>query len=215
MGRVDGEKTRAALVAAAAEEFAAHGFAEASTRAICAAAGANNALVNRYFGTKEGLYRVVARSLFGELGAPVAKIGLDVRDGAGWRAAITLWIEDMLFMTLPTEKPQRLCAALFRHEVTHPTKFHEEFLRDFGEPVFAALRGLLAHALDDEAELDLWTSSIWSQVCVYALADTVWQTHFRPHGTGVEAWRRRVRDHICESVFARLRYRSARKGARK
>ena len=59
--RSDGQETREALLAAAAEEFAEKGFDGASTRGICARAGANAALANRYFGTKEALYRLVAK----------------------------------------------------------------------------------------------------------------------------------------------------------
>ncbi|MBS0186701.1 MAG: CerR family C-terminal domain-containing protein [Planctomycetes bacterium] len=48
--------TRARLIEAAGEEFAAHGFAEATVRGICERAGANIAAVNYYFRDKETLY---------------------------------------------------------------------------------------------------------------------------------------------------------------
>ena len=67
--RQDGVETREAILAAAAEEFAEKGFELASAREICRRARANSALMNRYFGSKEDLYRTVAKSLFGELGA--------------------------------------------------------------------------------------------------------------------------------------------------
>ena len=63
--RCDGVETREALLAAAAAEFAEKGYALASTRGICTRAGVNIALANRYFGSKEALYRTVAKSLFG------------------------------------------------------------------------------------------------------------------------------------------------------
>ena len=105
-------------------------------------------------------------------------------------------------MTLPSERAQRLCAALFRHEVTRPTKFHAEFKEAFGRPVFEGLKKLLAMKVGDAEALDLWTSSIWAQVSVYALADAKWHGDFRPKGVGVRAWADRVRDHICEIVFS-------------
>ena len=202
--RSDGQETREALLAAAAAEFAEKGFEGASTRGICARAGANAALANRYFGTKESLYRLVAKRLFGDLGAPLASLAERVTDEASWRAAVREWVDDFLFMTLPSAKPQKLCAGLFHHEATHPTKFHAEFKRDFGKPVYDGLRKLLAMKVHDEELLELWTSSIWAQVSVYALADKAWHASFRPKGVAVRAWAEKVRDHICETVFAMM-----------
>ena len=203
--RSDGQETREALLAAAAEEFAEKGFEGASTRGICARAGVNAALANRYFGTKESLYRLVAKRLFGDLGAPLASLAERVTDEASWRAALREWVDDFLFMTLPSAKPQKLCAGLFHHEATHPTKFHAEFKRDFGKPVYDGLRKLLAMKIGDEEQLELWTSSIWAQVSVYALADKAWHASFRPKGVAVRAWAEKVRDHICGMVFAALK----------
>lgn len=53
-GRSAGD-TRAALIAAAREQFAARGFAGTSVRSIAAAAGVNASLVNHHFGGKEAL----------------------------------------------------------------------------------------------------------------------------------------------------------------
>ncbi len=210
--RSDGKATREAIIEAAEAEFAERGYAAASTRAICARAGANVALVNRYFGSKENLYRVVAKRLFGDLGAPMAELAGRVTDAAGWRAALREWVEDFLFMTLPTRKAQRRCAALFRQEVTRPTKFHAEFKRDFGKPVYDALRDLLAMAEGDAVTLELWATSIWSQVSVYALADAKWHASFRPKGVSVREWADQVRDFICATVFRSLTF--GRKGGR-
>lgn len=204
--RVDGRATRSAILDAAADEFAGKGFGLASVRTICAKAGVNVALAHRYFGSKENLYRLTAKRLFGDLGAPLAALADGVSDEEGWRAAVKEWVDDFLFMTIPTKKAQRLCAGLFRHEVTCPTKFHAEFERDFGKPVYDALRKLLAMAMNDEAELDLWTSSVWAQVSVYALADKAWHKSFRPRGTTDGEWAARVRDHICGTIFTSLRY---------
>ena len=111
-------------------------------------------------------------------------------------------------MALPTAKPQRRCAALFRHEVTHPSVFHAEFRESFGRPVYDCLRKLLAMAVTDETELDLWTSSVWAQVSVYALADATWHKSFRPKGVKDAEWAGRVRDFVCGLVFAKLKYKS-------
>ena len=199
--RCDGERTREAILAAAEAEFAEKGFELASAREICRRADANAALISRYFGSKESLYRIVAKRLFGDLGAPLAKLADGVKDEKSWRAAVREWVDDMLFMTLPTERAQKLCAALFRHEVTRPTKFHAEFKEAFGRPVYEGLRKLLAMKVKDEERLELLTTSIWSQVSVYALADKKWHASFRPAGVDNRAWADKVAAHICEGVF--------------
>ena len=157
--------------------------------------------MNRYFGSKEALYRLAAKRLFGDLGAPLAALADGVKDEKSWRAAVREWIDDMLFMTLPTEKAQKLCAGLFRHEVTRPTKFHDEFKEAFGRPVYEGLRKLLAMKVKDEERLELLTTSIWAQVSVYALADVKWHKSFRPAGVDNRAWAEKVTDSICEQVF--------------
>ncbi len=199
--RCDGERTREAILAAAEAEFAEKGFELASAREICRRADANAALISRYFGSKEALYRIVAKRLFGDLGAPLAKLADGVKDEKSWRAAVREWVDDMLFMTLPTERAQKLCAALFRHEVTRPTKFHAEFKEAFGRPVYEGLRKLLSMKVKDAERLELLTTSIWAQVSVYALADVKWHKSFRPTGVDNRAWAEKVTDSICEQVF--------------
>ena len=199
--RCDGVETREAILAAAEVEFAEKGYELASAREICRRAGANSALLSRYFGSKEAIYRIVAKRLFGDLGAPLAGLAYGVGDDASWRAAVREWVDDTLFMTLPTERAQKLCAALFRHEVTRPTKFHREFKEAFGRPVYEGLKKLLAMKVKDAEKLELWTSSIWAQVSVYALADVKWHESFRPRGLDNRAWAAKVAEHICESVF--------------
>ena len=204
--RSDGKATREAILEAAEAEFSEHGYDAASTRAICARADVNIALVNRYFGSKEGLYRVVAKRLFGDLGEPMTRLPKGVSDEADWRDAVRSWIDDFLFMTLPTQKTQKRCAALFRQEVSHPTRFHAEFKRDFGKPMYDALRNLLSMAVEDDVHLELWAASIWSQVSVYALADAKWHASFRPKCVAVRAWADQVCDFICETVFRSLSF---------
>ncbi|MBR3776420.1 MAG: TetR/AcrR family transcriptional regulator [Kiritimatiellae bacterium] len=202
--RVDGIETREAIIAASLEEFAEKGFELASAREICRRAGVNSALLSRYFGSKEALYRIVAKKLFGDLGAPLANLSDNVTDEVSWRAAVREWVSDMLFMTIPTEKAQKLCAALFRHEVTRPTKFHNEFKESFGRPVYEGLKKLISSKMKDDVKLDLLTSSIWAQVSIYALADEKWHKSFRPKGVTSRKWSEIVCDHICESIFIAL-----------
>ena len=216
--RTDGIETREAILAAGEVEFAEKGYELASVRTICKAAGANVALANRYFGSKQELYKLVAQRLFGDLGAPLAEIPAKVKDAASWRAAVREWIDDMLFMTIPTERAQKLCAGLFRQEVTRPTEFFKDFMDAFGKPVYAALEKLIAMASPKVLAMasskvpavpsprGLVTAAIWSQVTIYALADEKALKPFRPKGLTRAAWRDAVAEHISASVFAGLCY---------
>ncbi|MEV4352446.1 TetR family transcriptional regulator [Actinoplanes sp. NPDC049596] len=55
----DPERTRQKILDAAAQEFAAHGFAGARIRAIAERAGVNQQLLSYYFDGKEGLFRAM------------------------------------------------------------------------------------------------------------------------------------------------------------
>jgi AcrR family transcriptional regulator len=57
--RQDGLATRQQLLEAAGEVFAEHGYARATSKEICARAGANVAAVNYHFGGKDELYAAV------------------------------------------------------------------------------------------------------------------------------------------------------------
>jgi TetR/AcrR family transcriptional regulator len=63
--------TRERLLAAAAEEFAARGFAGASIDRIAAAAGLNKAMIYYHFASKADLYREILRDMFAAVGARV------------------------------------------------------------------------------------------------------------------------------------------------
>lgn len=63
----DSEVAREAILRAAEEAFAAHGFSGARVDAIAEAAGYNKALIFHYFGDKLGLYRALMSRTKGQL----------------------------------------------------------------------------------------------------------------------------------------------------
>ena len=81
------EVTRDALLDAALDEFSAHGFAGASTRAIATAAGTHQPQINYHFASKEALWMATVDRLFERLDAAVGQqlgdepAGWDDRDG--------------------------------------------------------------------------------------------------------------------------------------
>lgn len=62
-----GDQTREALVEAALDIFGQTGFDAASTRAIAASAGANQALIGYHFGGKRGLYLAVFEHILAQV----------------------------------------------------------------------------------------------------------------------------------------------------
>jgi TetR/AcrR family transcriptional regulator len=66
--------TREALLAAATEAFAAHGFDGARVDRIAAAAGVNKAMISYHFGGKAGLHRAILEASLGALAARLAHL---------------------------------------------------------------------------------------------------------------------------------------------
>jgi AcrR family transcriptional regulator len=62
--RRDAAATREAILEAATRRFATEGYQRAGVREIAAEVGVNAALVNRYFGSKEGLFAEVIERAF-------------------------------------------------------------------------------------------------------------------------------------------------------
>ncbi len=88
MKRVAGQ-TRDAIHAAAAAEFAAHGFAGASVDTIAAGSGFNKAMIYYHFGSKQGLYVEILRDVFRVIGARTTEIvDSDLEPGAKIEAFI-------------------------------------------------------------------------------------------------------------------------------
>lgn len=72
------EMTRDAILESARHAFLAHGYDQVGVREIGAEAGVNCALVNRYFGSKLGLFREVLKDetdYSGLYSGPIAELG--------------------------------------------------------------------------------------------------------------------------------------------
>src|SRR5215468_5480103 len=77
--RGEPEKTRAAILKAALEEFSQEGVSGARTDEIARRAGVNKALLYYYFNDKEGLYAAALEDVFSGLHAHVIPV-LDAKD---------------------------------------------------------------------------------------------------------------------------------------
>jgi AcrR family transcriptional regulator len=71
------QESRAAIVAAAIDEFAARGFKGASMDAIAARTDTTRALINYYFGGKERLYIAVLERVYAEIREAESRLDLD------------------------------------------------------------------------------------------------------------------------------------------
>jgi AcrR family transcriptional regulator len=83
--RRDGAATREAILAAAVVEFTEHGYAGAGVRQIAERAGVTAMMINRYFGSKEGLFAQAVDRAF----APPTVVGGE-RTGLAGAIAHTL-----------------------------------------------------------------------------------------------------------------------------
>ena len=76
----DPERTRAAILSAATQEFTANGLSGARVDAIAARARVNKRMIYHYFGDKEGLYLAVLEATYGSIRAAELDLHLTDRD---------------------------------------------------------------------------------------------------------------------------------------
>src|SRR6266705_302522 len=72
----DAERTRAAILEAATEEFARHGLGGARVDRISASAGANKRMLYYYFGDKEGLFLAVLEAAYARIRSAEQQLSL-------------------------------------------------------------------------------------------------------------------------------------------
>ena len=101
------DRTRAAILAAARERFAADGYAKATIRAIAAQAGIDPSMVMRYYGSKENLL------------AAAADFGLELPDVS--RVPPTAWSDGLIRHLLEMCEQNDTMVALLRLSATQET----------------------------------------------------------------------------------------------
>lgn len=115
----DAARTRAKIMAAARDEFAAHGFAGARIEAIARRAGVAKQLLYHYFAGKEALFEATLASKFGQAHPPVVH-----GEGPGadfvqrFRAALTdpVWVRFLTWESAEREPSDRIIAEEVRRE---------------------------------------------------------------------------------------------------
>ena len=208
MTEVEGRNaTRAAILDAAKKVFAAKGFGAATVRDICTEAGANIALVSRYFGSKSGLYAEVCRSLFNGLAAPLSHLDVGISTAEDWRGNVREWIGHALRLTSATRSPAKEIAGVFRQEMFNPSPMRKYFRDTVLKPIFNCLKRLIEMGGSrSEAETLALMTRIWSQIAFHAMPDETWRKSFRPAGMPGDVWISHETENIAADVFCQLEF---------
>ena len=161
-----GEETKARILEAALELFAANGFEGASTRTIAERAGVNLPAIQYYFGSKEGLYRAVVEQFSRNLHAGVAPIAEHIRTelaiGQPSRRKLINLLCDMLdvivALILDDSVPNRECRQKFfaRMEVEPNPAFdalQDDMIRHVCQPCCDIIGRLIDRPSNDEKVL--------------------------------------------------------------
>jgi AcrR family transcriptional regulator len=138
----DAAATRLALVQAARHRFAFDGYRSTTVRDIAADAGVNVALINRYFGSKEGLFRACLDRATPEQQEPAAS-------GSDLERALGGLIRHII--RSPTDEDSMQLLLLLRSSGDEAVdRIRRETLRGYAERLAGAVRaGGPAEADDD------------------------------------------------------------------
>ena len=138
-----GPSARERLVRHATEIFAAKGFAAASTREICEAAGVNVASIHYYFGDKAGLYR---ETLLRPIAEVIHACGRFDDPALSFEESMRLLLGSILGLA-PNAKDEAFEVQVMRlhlREMLEPSGAFREVIEQTIAPAHRALCGLLA-----------------------------------------------------------------------
>ena len=133
-------ETRQRIIAAASEEFAQRGYANARVRHIVDQAQVNVAAINYHFGGKEGLYRATLAHLTQQRAAPRPAVQ---RRGRTGRERLERRIFNLLERHL-LKSEGAVLGRILAHEAMNPTRNLEDVIAETLRPEIDYLRSLLA-----------------------------------------------------------------------
>lgn len=164
-------KSRVRVLEAALELFGSKGFADTSVRELAARAGVNLATMNYYFGSKENLRIEALRYGFSPTSISAHKMhallmvarsdGTTEAAEEALRAYVHLFVKEVV-------GPEYKHWGMFLRERMSPGPAFEMVMREYFEPLGAALAGILRLLLPDAPpeRIQLCISSIIGQ-CVH------------------------------------------------
>jgi AcrR family transcriptional regulator len=187
--------TKARLLEAAGEEFAAKGFESARIRSICRRAGANLAAVNYHFGDKEQLY-IAAVLEAHRCGMQKSPEG--VLDEGTPAEQLRRYIHHFLINVVAINRQKGSWHhALMLREMLQPTSASETLVREAIRPRFERLKAILRKACPgaDELRLDALGLSVVSQCLHYKMAGAIVERVI-----GSEAYRALDLDYLTDHI---------------
>jgi AcrR family transcriptional regulator len=150
------QSTRQKLFEAAVQVFARKGYTQATVREICAAAGANVAAVNYYFGGKEKLYAEVLEAVFSDAHFDARAIG-DPETPPEQR--LENYVRAFLYSCYTSEEygPETGASlgAIYLMEMANPSEALDEVVESYIRIEAELLRGILLELLGPDAPEDL------------------------------------------------------------
>jgi len=150
----NGEETRATLMFAALELFAAKGYEATSTREIASAAKANIASIAYHFGGKKGLHAAcatfVAERLTSAIGTNVFEAELP--DDPAVAAELVEQVATSLIGFLIGQPQAKAVSSFIIREINRPGPVFESLYLDVFEPVHRRICALLARATGQDTE---------------------------------------------------------------
>jgi len=199
------DATRAKLLGAAGRMFAERGYHATTVRDICSRAGANVALVNYYFGGKQGLYTAVLHQLMARsphLEEMRGALDQDAPAEDTLRAVIKARLRGLCPGVLADET-----SRILMHELAQPTPALTRVINDISRPLYermlALVGGIIGRRPHDE-KTRLCVHSVMGQMIVYALARP-FLVRLWPELKMTPAQLDRIAGHIADFSLAYLR----------
>jgi AcrR family transcriptional regulator len=144
---------REQLIAHGTRIFATKGYAAATTREICEAAGVNVAAIHYYFGDKEGLYRAALLQPIREM---TAAFGRFDEPQLGFDAALRMFLAPFLAPPGGGDDADAHVMRMHLREMIEPSDVFREITAQTIVPAHNALAGMLArHAGLDRPDADI------------------------------------------------------------
>jgi AcrR family transcriptional regulator len=148
-GERDPERTRAAILEAATEEFTSKGLTGARVDHIARRSGVNKRMIYYYFGDKEGLYLAVLEATYSAIRHAEIGLHLDDRDPVDGMCELVRFTWNYFI-----EHPEFL--SLLANENMHQARYLKQSskIRDLHSPLIGMLSSLLARGAKERVFRD-------------------------------------------------------------
>lgn len=194
----DSERSREALIEAAGEVFAEHGFAHATVREICRRAGTSPGAINYHFGSKERLYEAAMHRAH-----PASMAEYDAPEDASAEGQLRRFVRVFLSRILDDSRPS-WHGRLLINELSNPTDALDGFVQEIVHPHFERLYAIVSELLGDAADERTTVEhalSVIGQCCFYRQSREIIERVAVDRGYGPPD-AERLADHIAEVSLA-------------